>query len=38
MALHFIQICTFFIIIFLPIINFIMISKIIKILNEMRNL
>lgn len=38
MAQHLINICTFIIIIVLPVVNYFMLSKIIKILNEMKNL
>ena len=38
MAQHFVTICTFIIIVILPIINFCMLSKIIRILKEMQKL
>ena len=34
MAQHFISVCTFVIIVILPVVNFFMLSKIIRILNE----
>ncbi len=38
MAQHLVNICVFIIIVILPVLNFCMLSKIIKILNEMKNL
>ena len=38
MAQHLVSVCTFIIIIVLPIINFCLLTKVIKILNEMRKL
>lgn len=38
MAQHFINICVFTIIVILPFVNFFLLSKVIKILNEMRKL